>query len=214
MDIEAVKAKLVSQGWTYDQDEFLGQVFNEYFWKMIGDVQVYLQPYMRKMDEGRIEFSLGPAISTQEFQDVRNYVMQESFPREFILARYAWRCMAPETETKYPETEFSEITDKVFDEMLESSLEWARCQDVEKALEYYANLSTNQFERTIAKHLAALVIRGEKEKLLYYQKCFAEGNRLDFVPYVTDEAINRALELVMKKSETFLPKVWKIFIGR
>ncbi|AIL33216.1 DUF6990 domain-containing protein [Basilea psittacipulmonis] len=199
MDIEAVKAKLVSQGWTYDPEEIFGQVLEECFWKMIEGVQVYLYLEMQERDDGCVEFSLGPAISTQEFQDVRNYVMQESFPREFILARSAWWCMAPETETKCPATEFKEVTDKVFDEVLESSLEWVRCQDVDKALEYYANLSTNQFEKAIAKHLAALVIRGEKEKLLYYQKCFAEGNRLDFISYVTDEAINRAVELVMKK---------------
>jgi hypothetical protein len=51
------------------------------------------------------------------------------------------------------------------------------------------------------RHLAALAIAGDLQTLSRYQRSFAHGDRLNFVPYITADLIDRALSLAQRLVE-------------
>ncbi len=53
------------------------------------------------------------------------------------------------------------------------------------------------------RHLAALAIAGDVSCLANYQFSFEQGDRLGFVPYVTQNMIGRAL-LIANKGDRFI----------
>ncbi|RMQ97899.1 hypothetical protein ALP94_02834 [Pseudomonas savastanoi pv. glycinea] len=77
--------------------------------------------------------------------------------------------------------------------MSESAISWARSQNIESGLMFYRNLPTDSKGAMPLRHLAALAIAGDVERLDGYKKSFEVGDRLGFVPYITDAMIDRAL---------------------
>ncbi|WP_314310498.1 hypothetical protein [Kingella denitrificans] len=57
-----------------------------------------------------------------------------------LVSRFGW--CAPAIEKGAPPDKFHEINFEIFDFLLGESIEWAY-QNIDKALEYYANLPTN-----------------------------------------------------------------------
>ncbi len=51
------------------------------------------------------------------------------------------------------------------------------------------------------RHLAALAIAGDVERLNSYKNSFEKGDRLGFVPYITVDMIDRAILIAQKKRE-------------
>ncbi|AIL33217.1 DUF6990 domain-containing protein [Basilea psittacipulmonis] len=195
MDARKLRRKLEKLGWKYDKGDFIG---DRSFTKVLDDGKmVQLLPESRKHYQGGIEFTFDPMLSETEFLQTRNLVLKEE--REYVplIARFGW--LAPPIEKGVPEKIFPELTEEIVDELLAETLDWASYQDIDKAIDYYAGLPTNCWGIAPGHHITALVMRNNKEKLLYYQKCFAEGNRLRFAAYITDEVINRAVDMVMKK---------------
>ncbi|WP_051919546.1 DUF6990 domain-containing protein [Basilea psittacipulmonis] len=195
MDARKLRRKLEKLGWKYSKGAFIG---DRSFTKVIDDGKVVqLAPRSEKWYQGGVKFTFDPALSTVEFIQISNAVLNEDVNYIPLIARFGW--CAPPIEKGVPEKIFPELTEEIVDELLAEALDWASYQDIDKAIDYYAGLPTNCKGALPGDHLATLVIRNNKEKLLYYQKCFAEGNRLGFAPYITDEVINRAVELVMKR---------------
>jgi hypothetical protein len=84
--------------------------------------------------------------------------------------------------------------------MSEEVIAWAHAQDLDKGLQEYAALNPEEcLGNTPVKHLAALAILGDLEKLKFYQSRFEAGDRLGFVPYIGQDFIDRAVELAEKK---------------
>lgn len=82
---------------------------------------------------------------------------------------------------------------------MEESIEWAKYQNIDKALEYYAHLPTNSPGSAPLGHLAALIIRKEVQTVLYYKNRFGAGYNLGFVPYITTDVIAKAVNLICQK---------------
>lgn len=74
-------------------------------------------------------------------------------------------------------------------------LEWAKQQNVEDGLSVFRNYPTDSVGNMPLKHLGALAIAKDVNKLSYYLKSFKAGDRLGFVPYITQDFIERALKI-------------------
>jgi hypothetical protein len=74
-------------------------------------------------------------------------------------------------------------------------IEWARRQDIDAALKGLRELPTDAKGAMPLRHLAALALAGDVDRLEYYQRGFEAGDRLGFVPYISKEMIDRAVEI-------------------
>jgi hypothetical protein len=77
--------------------------------------------------------------------------------------------------------------------MSEKAISWARSQNIESGLMGYRNLPTDAKGAMPLRHLAALAVAGDVERLEGYKKSFDMGDRLGFVPYITASMIDRAI---------------------
>ncbi|WP_077315932.1 DUF6990 domain-containing protein, partial [Basilea psittacipulmonis] len=176
MDSRKLRRKLEKLGWKYSKGEFIG---DRSFRKNIdGDKVIEILPRSKKWYQGGIEFILFTSISRKEFIQTRNFLLEEDDDYMPLIARFGW--LAPPIEKGVQEKIFPELTEEIFDRLLADTLDWASYQDIDKAIDYYAGLPTNCWGIAPGHHITALVMRNNKEKLLHYQKCFAEGNRLRF----------------------------------
>lgn len=78
--------------------------------------------------------------------------------------------------------------------LIPTLIDWARATDIEEGLRKYRELPTASFGSRPLLHLAALAIHGDVDVLVKYQQSFERGDRLGFVPYITDQMIDRAVE--------------------
>jgi len=77
----------------------------------------------------------------------------------------------------------------------DAALDWARSTDPAEALARHVALPTHAPGTGPMLHLAALAVTGAIDRLQTYQRAFAAGDRLGFVPYVTQDHIARSLAL-------------------
>jgi hypothetical protein len=94
----------------------------------------------------------------------------------------------------------SEILEEHVRQASQEAIAWAQAQDLDKALRDYAALPTNAPGALPLWHLAALGLLGDVAKLKFYQASFEAGDRLDFVPYISKDHIDRALLLAERKA--------------
>lgn len=73
------------------------------------------------------------------------------------------------------------------------TIAWAQDQDIEAGLQKYRELQTSSKGAMPLRHLAALAIHGEVERLSFYKESFINGDRLGFVPYITINMLEEAL---------------------
>jgi hypothetical protein len=83
-------------------------------------------------------------------------------------------------------------------------IDWVKIQDIGAALKDLRELQTDAKGAFPRRHLAALAIAGDVERLEYYQQSFASGDRLDFVPYISKEMIDRALDIARSAAKSSL----------
>ena len=76
---------------------------------------------------------------------------------------------------------------------LADALLWARDVDLAEALKEHVDRPTNAPGNRPLLHLAALAVTSKLDRLLAYQRAFAAGDRLDFVPYITEGYVDRAV---------------------
>lgn len=163
-------------GWYIDSDE-VGDLFGRI---NLGDRLVQIIPSVKKR-ANHYRVACMPSVSTNLFTNTVGEIMDE-------------------LETHTPIIRMNEIVNK-FDDISplnvqtisNSLLEWAKAQDIEKGLEAYRNLPTDAKGAMPLRHLAALAIHGDVDRLVGYQNSFKNGDRLGFVPYITAEMIDRAV---------------------
>lgn len=73
-------------------------------------------------------------------------------------------------------------------------IQWAKKQSIDAGLLKYRKLPTSAVGTLPVMHLAALALAKDVAKLNYYLECFKAGNSLGFVPYITQEYIERAIK--------------------
>lgn len=99
-----------------------------------------------------------------------------------------------------PDVRAPEILEEHVRQASDDAIEWAKDQDLDKALQEYAALPTDAPGARPIWHLGALAVLGDVERLKSYQASFEAGDRLGFVPYVTKDYIDRAVAFTEKKA--------------
>lgn len=133
-------------------------------------------------------FSFSPSISSQGFSKIAAYICNDKKrnPHYHVLSM-------PE---KILET--AEIDRDFIEENLKKIIFWAKNQDLSKGINDYVKLPTDSKGIWPLMHLAALAFTKDKEKLLTYLSNFKIGNNMKFVPYITQDYIERAIQMAEK----------------
>lgn len=164
-------------GWTRHRD------VDTYFRKVLDQCMVQIIPSVAPITGG-IVIDLSESCITEE--------MKRSM--DFVVGKDHWSGIL---SNRQPST--SEIRSH-FDEadvqsLLEGAQSWASKVNRIEALERYAAYSTTAVPGYVVGHLVALALLGRRDQLLDYRRSFSDGNPYGFVPYVTPEMLDRALEL-------------------
>ncbi|MBB2885588.1 MULTISPECIES: hypothetical protein [Pseudomonas] len=171
-----VVSNLKELGWICSKDEV-----GDYFCvKDIEEVKIQVIPSVgERSDHFRV--SLTPSVSTKEFSEVVAFVLGEG-------SGYSPVIVSNEPPEKLPNFSSDDVL-----RMSEKAISWARSQNIESGLMVYRNLPTDAKGAMPLRHLAALAIAGDVERLEGYKKSFEMGDRLGFVPYITADMIDRAV---------------------
>ena len=92
------------------------------------------------------------------------------------------------------------ITEEVIMQVAREFSDWALAQDMDAVKERLRGLPTDSVGYYPLMHLAALAEAGDVETLQSYADAFARGDRLGFVPYITEDYIARALEIAKERA--------------
>lgn len=170
-------------GWFCEKDET-----GDHFCVMSFEkVQIEIIPCIRRLpDYYRVSFM--PSVSTRDFSDAVAFILSE--PRENVPII---------VKNDIPEKIINISNDDII-RISQEVVSWGLSQDLEKGLENYKMLPTNSKGDMPLRHLAALSIAGDIDVLERYQDSFEKGDRLEFVPYITSEMINRAVLLARERS--------------
>ena len=153
------------------------------------NLRVQLIPYIRAYS-GKFLVSLDPSVSSREFCETFDVVHGEpgcDFSPIFVNND------SPEMLTT--------ISEETVLRLSVEAISWAKCQDIEAGLTAYRSLPTDAKGEMPLRHLAALAIAGDVERLNSYKNSFEKGDRLGFVPYITVDMIDRAILIAQKKRE-------------
>ena len=169
-------------------------------WKNINGNQssiLYLQdrvikvlPYLRKYGND-FYFSLDAGVGREDFSRAEQYITQEKrkYPFSYIL---------DDSSNDFYSNKVLEINETLIHQKVEKIINWAKVQDLQAGIDAYAALPTNSIGVYPVYHLAALAVNKDQATLLNYLTHFKAGDRLDFVPYITQDYIERAYELACK----------------
>lgn len=135
-------------------------------------------------DSSRINFN--ESVSSKKFNEVAVYIRG---------SKNYYSVESPSVDMIFTD---SEITYSDINEVSEKIIDWAKNFDLESKINELANLPTDCKGNLAVKHLAALVITKNIEKLNFYKNSFMSGDKLNFVPYITEDFIDRAIELCDK----------------
>jgi len=125
------------------------------------------------------------SVSTEIFSLVCSRIENERYSYAHLIA--AWKGLdIRDAEMIRPEH---------IHQASQQAIDWAKEQDLDKALLDHAALPTNAPGTGPVLHLSALALLGEIEKLKYYQASFDAGDRLGFARYITKDFIDRAVTI-------------------
>lgn len=169
------------QGWTCKKDEV-----GDYFCIIaVGDIQIHVIPFIgKRADHFRV--SLDPSISSREFSEAVGFICGKS------------GYYSPVILSNEPPKKLASLSAEDILQLADEAISWARSQSLEDGLTTYRGLPTNAKGAMPLRHLAALAIAGDVERLEGYKHCFAEGDRLGFVPYITVDMVDRAILIARK----------------
>ena len=125
------------------------------------------------------------SISTHEFIDACSKIIYIGIKHEVLTVKFMSYLL--------PYSENFSISD--IERMSEEIIRWASNQDLEALFEEHRLLPTSCAGELPFRHLAALAVAGDVEKLKFYQASFEAGDRLGFARYVTKDYIDRAFSL-------------------
>ena len=100
----------------------------------------------------------------------------------------------------WPTIEAEQVLEIHIRQLAEEAIEWAKGRDLLQGLQRYAALPTDCIGALPLRHLAALALLGDQERLGAYQASFRAGDRLGFALYITDDYVDRAVALAVRVS--------------
>lgn len=176
MKIKEVLPVLEKLGWLCGQDEA-----GDYFCLIdVDGSQVQIIPSIGKRSD-HFRVSLMASVTSKKFTAAAEFILGEAGDHEPVIVRN-------DVPEKIVDFSMSEIV-----RLSQDAILWARAQDLEKELATYRTLPTDAKGAMPLRHLAALAVAGQVERLTTYKISFEQGDRLEFVPYITLDMIDRAL---------------------
>jgi hypothetical protein len=167
---------LAGLGWLCRKDEV-----GDYFCLMdVDGAQVQVIPSIGKRSD-HVRVSLMPSVSTKDFTAAASFILGEAGDHEPVILNND----APEKIVDFSSNDVVRLS--------QDSISWASSQDIEKGLADYRALPTDAKGAMPLRHLTALAVAGDVERLTAYKLSFEQGDRLGFVPYITQDMIERAL---------------------
>jgi hypothetical protein len=175
---------LESLGWRAGRDE----VGDNFAVITRGEVQLRVIPFIgKRADHFRVAFMA--SVSTKTFSGAAAFIFGSKNDHEPIIV------------TGGLEEKFANFSANDVVRLSEDAISWGFSQDIEAGLVACRALQTDAKGAMPLRHLAALAIAGDVQTLSIYQRSFARGDRLNFVPYITADLINRALSLAQRLVE-------------
>ncbi|WP_155518325.1 DUF6990 domain-containing protein [Ralstonia solanacearum] len=166
-------------GWKRRVDE----VGDNSFSLDLGDRVVRVIPNVGKRhDHFRVSFM--PSVTTREFSEIASALMNENDARHEPITSMLEK---PEKVSSFGEGDVDVWLGKI--------IAWAKSEDIASGLADYRALPTDCVGARPMRHIAALALAGDVEKIEGYSCSFKAGNRLDFVPYITESMLDRAIAL-------------------
>jgi hypothetical protein len=153
-----------------------------------GDVQLRVIPFIgKRADHFRVAFVA--SVSTKTFSSAAAFIFGSKDDHEPIIVTNG-------VEEKVENFSANDVV-----RLSEGAISWGFSQDIDAGLAAYRALQTDAKGAMPLRHLAALAIAGDLQTLSRYQRSFAHGDRLNFVPYITADLIDRALSLAQRLVE-------------
>lgn len=169
---------LTLEGWTLTKDE-VGESAAKL---ALNDRVLSVIPNLKRLNSGQV-LRMRESVSTEEFNKAVSFIAGQKnlyFP---LKTRFG---------SDFKSSKFSpnEII-----ELLKNIKTWGKEIDLNAELKLKCKLPTNSKGILPLHHLAALALKKDSETLKHYKSVFQIGDRLGFVPYITEEHISRALKL-------------------
>lgn len=160
------------------------------FWEfVVGDYVVNLVPHLGHTFSG-FHLALGCSISHRELSKLLNQILGTKAD-EFRSVK--WDNQTAEiTSIKEAAAAFREMLDDEFEQIKKMNID----QLIE---EFRLSCPDGQGMRQVC-HLAALAWAGDFNTLTDYQKSLERGHRLNFVPMIKREMIDRAIEIAFDRT--------------
>ncbi|WP_449412554.1 DUF6990 domain-containing protein [Pandoraea soli] len=165
-------------GWSF----FVDEVGDRYLEHHLGERIISIIPSITK-SHSFFRIGMTPSMSTKPFSETVTQICSRSTGTSPLACMRA----RPAKVVTIDEATIISITEQIID--------WARKIDINGEIHRHAKLPTNSKGAMPLRHLAALALLGDTEKLEMYRTSFEFGDRLDFVPYISTEMIQRALEI-------------------
>jgi len=189
MKIKEATDILKSIGWQTYKDE-------------VGDRGAYFKLSDRTVDIGYTirrfpndeKFSAPPALYTDEFSAACGWIRDRTNDSMHFIVPWNW-----------PGIYAPEIREEHIHQASQQAIDWAKEQDLHQGLLDLAALPANAFGRRGLRglrHIAALALLGDVDKLKFYQSSFEAGDRLAFEDYITKDFIDRAVTLAEQNATT------------
>lgn len=86
------------------------------------------------------------------------------------------------------------------EEIVNELVDWGRNVDVDQTIRAIASSPIPNVGGAQLKHLAALAYVGDFNTLMDYQQVFKKGKRMNFVPMITPEMIDRAVGIALDRA--------------
>lgn len=151
----------------------------------LSDRIVQMSPRLKMLPD-RQKLDLSPSVSTEQFSSHVSVISNEKSRIVPLVVNF----------TADPVVCSKGFSPKEIADVSQSVIDWATAQDLESGLQKYARLPSGSVGDLPLRHLAALAILGRRDALHAYKRSFAAGERAGFVPYITEDFIDRAIGLL------------------
>ncbi|WP_323768667.1 DUF6990 domain-containing protein [Antarctobacter sp.] len=154
------------------------------------DRTVSVIPHLSQLPDSMV-LRLHENVSTQRFDEGFQAVdgSQNTRPMVPLILRGGRRA-------KHPHVTATVIADEAA-----RLIEWAAGHDLDALYAGFRNLPTDAVGSQPLYHLVALGLQGDVTRLTGYLDAFRAGDRLSFVPYITEDMVARALTLAETTAE-------------
>ncbi|WP_375672759.1 DUF6990 domain-containing protein, partial [Bartonella sp. CL45QHWL] len=174
-----VTEQLKEMGWTVYRDKNYNR--NAYF---VSKDRIINIMYNLQSDEEEPIVAFKASLSTLSFSTAHREIFY-NMPQYIALK---------EAEEFYTVSS-TELAEGKLKQISADVLEWADRQNINQIIYDYAALPTNSELDLVARHLIALVLIGDVEKLKSYKENFRKGNPLGFVEEISKYRIDNLLTL-------------------